>query len=107
MKADRPNHNVARRLLRPADVEMALAEAWAVRAAAPRCTEAQMAAARAAWSWLALVPAAEAAILQARATGASWAAVARRAGLTTNSTRMAHARAVAAIVARLNDALAR
>jgi hypothetical protein len=94
------------RTITAGDIEAQLAEAARVRATAPRCTAQQLADARAAWAWLGLVDPQAGKLLEARASGASWAAVARRAGLSYHSAVRMHGVALATIAGKLNAALA-
>jgi hypothetical protein len=89
------------------DIEAQLAEAARIRATAPRCTAEQLARARLAWAWLGLVDPQVGKLLEARASGASWASVARHAGLSYHSAVRMHGQALATIAARLNAALTR
>ncbi len=95
-----------RRSITVHDIENQLAQAARIRATAPRCTPEQLAQARLAWAWLGLVDAQAGKLLEARASGASWASVARRAGMSYHSAVRMHGQALATIAARLNSALA-
>jgi hypothetical protein len=94
------------RTITAGDIEAQLAQAARIRATAPRCTPQQLADARAAWGWLALVSERDAAVLQSRAVGASWAAISRHAGVAEGVAKRIHAEALQAIAGRLNRALA-
>jgi hypothetical protein len=95
------------RAINAGDVEAALAQAARVRATAPRCTAEQLTQARLTWAWLTLVDPQSGKLLEARASGASWASVARHAGLSYHSAVRMHGQALATIAARLNAALTR
>jgi hypothetical protein len=87
------------------DIEAQLAQAARVRATAPRCTAEQLTQARLTWAWLTLVDPQSGKLLEARASGASWAAVARHAGLSYHSAVRMHGVAPATIAGKLNAAL--
>jgi hypothetical protein len=90
-----------------ADVARALAAAVVTMAAMPRATPNEVAAARQAWTWLAIHQhETQRKVLKARAAGATLAAIARHAGVSESAARRIHADGLAAIAARLNGALA-